>query len=611
MNSSQKSDGADAGENTATTPPPSRGECTGDTRGLSSQSAHSPDADIPAGSVLRTRYVLEEVVGRGGSSVVFRASDLHRALPLETSPHFVAVKLLQAEFRDDPEALLRLRREFRQTQRLLHPRVVRVFDLDCDGDVWFMTMELLAGQTAKTWMQTARDPREALNVIYGCCEALSHAHSLGVVHGDLKSTNVIVGEDGNVTLIDFGSAANPDGAVGLPPGPSAATTALYASPQALAGKSPEISDDIFSLACLSYGLLSEGRHPFGRRPSLEDGRAKVAPTYVSAIPRELFEVIEQGLAVEPDRRPTSANEFRRQLTEAAERIAATEQMHHEVQYPEFQHHSVLSVRAAPAAPGRGDRVADVDGAADVDSVADAVVARSVKRRALSLANVIMLTVVTLSTVAVFRIGTHRPVMRVAMTANAPMAGAVAGFDVAPASASVNTATTSSTTDGSDNGSRSGAQTVSSTEAASPGPDNGVISFEAASVHASPTQPLVAVSVRRQRATRSVGAFIWRVEGGSAQPGTDFRPIRPELVRFNRGESVRTLFIPLVGGRALSQPAHARTFSVVLEPVAGGPELGRIRRTTITIDPPADAITTAAYQVRALDRRNTAGAQSSE
>ena len=253
---------------------------------------------MAAGSVLRTRYVLEEIVGRGGSSIVFRASDLHRSLPLETSPHFVAVKLLQAEFRDDPQALLRLRREFRQTQRLSHPRVVRVFDLDCDGDVWFMTMELLAGETAKTWMQAARDPQEALKIIYACCEALEHAHQLGVVHGDLKPTNVVVGQEGNVTLIDFGSAANLDSAVGLPPGPTAATTALYASPQALAGKSAEISDDIFSLACLSYGLLSGGRHPFGRRPSLEDGRAKLAPTYVNAIPRELFEIIERGLAVE-------------------------------------------------------------------------------------------------------------------------------------------------------------------------------------------------------------------------------------------------------------------------------------------------------------------------
>jgi serine/threonine protein kinase len=586
MNSFQESDGGDAGENTATTPPLARTERSDDERAPSS---HTTDTDIATGAVLRTRYVLEEVVGRGGSSIVFRASDLHRSLPLETSTHFVAVKLLQVEFRDDPQALLRLRREFRQTQRLSHPRVVRVFDLDCDGDIWFMTMELLAGETAKTWMQTARETEDALKVIYACCEALEHAHSLGIVHGDLKPTNVVVGEDGNVTLIDFGSAANPEGAVGLPPGPTAATTALYASPQALAGKSAEISDDIFSLACLSYGLLSGGRHPFGRRPSLEDGRAKLAPTYVSAIPRELFEIIERGLAVEARSRPASASEFRRELTEAAERIAAAaargasaEHEHHDPLRPDVLHndavhhdavhHDVLAVR---------------------HDVPDVIVARNITRRAISLANVIMLTIVTLSAVALFRIGTHRPVMRLAMTADAPGSGLVHSAPVTSAPPN------GTAVNGTDSGPQGGPQPAATAEAAAPASDNGVISFEAASVHASPTQPLVAVSVRRVRSTRSVGAFIWRVEGGSAQPGTDFGPTRPELVRFNRGESVRTLFIPLVARRALSQPAHPRTFSVVLEPVAGGPELGRIRRATITIDPPPDAIASAAYQVRAV------------
>jgi hypothetical protein len=208
----------------------------------------------------------------------------------------------------------------------------------------------------------------------------------------------------------------------------------------------------------------------------------------------------------------------------------------------------------------------------------------------------MLSIVTLSAVALFRIGTHRPVMRVAMTADAPLVAQVPNAPIA--AAPIATAV-----DATDSGAQSGAQTAPVTETASP--DNGVISFEASSVHASPAQPVVAVAVRRLRSTRSVGAFIWRVEGGSAQPGTDFGPSRPELVRFNRGESVRTLFIPLVGGRAPSQPAPARTFSVVLEPVVGGPELGRIRRATVTIDAAPESIASAAHQVRALDVRSAA------
>jgi serine/threonine protein kinase len=583
MNSFQDRDGEDAGENTAATPSLNKAQRTDETR---ASSARSLDADIGIGSVLRTRYVLEELVGRGGSSLVFRASDLHRRLPFETSSHFVAVKLLQDEFRDDPQALLRLRREFRQTQRLSHPRVVRVFDLDCDSDIWFMTMELLAGQTAKTWMQTARDPQDAVKIICACCEALEHAHSMGIVHGDLKPTNVVVGEDGRVTLIDFGSAANPDGAVGWPPGSAAANTALYASPQALSGKGLEISDDIFSLACLSYGLLSGGRHPFGRRPSLEDGRAKLAPTYVNAIPRELFEIIERGLAVEPQQRPASAGEFRRELTRAADSIAAASAL------------AASSEKVHPVVPQSEGLQPD---AVQPEVLHAGVVARSVTRRAMSMANVIMLTVLTLSAVMLFRMGTHRPAMQVAMTADAPDSGHLTGSSGAPVAAAP---TGNAADERAGSSTQNGAQTAAATEPAPPTADNGVISFEAASVHASPNQPMVAVSVRRLRSTRSVGAFIWRVEGGSAQPGTDFGPTRPELVRFNRGESVRTLFIHLVAARGLPRSAHPRTFSVVLEPVAGGPELGRIRRATITIDPPPESIASAAYQVRAVDSRST-------
>ena len=250
--------------------------------------------ELAPGSVLRSRYELEEVIGRGGTSIIFRAKDLHRALP--QAANFVAVKLLRTEQRADPLAITRLKREFRQMQCLSHPGIVRVFDLDCDGDVWFISMELVAGRTVKTWIEKPGSHADALRIIAACCEALEHAHSLGILHGDLKPTNVMVADDGTAKLIDFGSAPSPGSRVAAGSDPTLAATPLYASPQILAGKSAERRDDVFSLACLSYSILSAGRHPFGGRPSLEDGRAKSAPTYVRAIPAGLFEVIERGLS---------------------------------------------------------------------------------------------------------------------------------------------------------------------------------------------------------------------------------------------------------------------------------------------------------------------------
>ena len=115
-------------------------------------------------------------------------------------------------------------------------------------------------------------------------------------------------------------------------------------------------------------------------------------------------------------------------------------------------------------------------------------------------------------------------------------------------------------------------------------DSGVISFEASTVHASPVQSLVAISVKRLPAT-SRGAFLWRVERGTAQPGVDYERIQPQAVSFIEGQAVRTLFIPLINSPATSVQRGPRTFTVALERVKGGPALGRFARVTVTIDPP--------------------------
>jgi hypothetical protein len=129
-------------------------------------------------------------------------------------------------------------------------------------------------------------------------------------------------------------------------------------------------------------------------------------------------------------------------------------------------------------------------------------------------------------------------------------------------------------------------------------DSGIISFEASTVHASSVQSLVAISVKRLQATRSRGAFAWRVERGTAQPGVDYQRIEPQMVRFTEGQSVRILFIPLINTRATLVPSGPRTFTVALEQVAGGPALGRFARVTVAIDPAPTSGRFAVYQARA-------------
>jgi serine/threonine-protein kinase len=275
-------------------------------------------AEPAPGTLLCSRYLLEEVIGRGATSSVYRARDLHRARSPDVATDLVAVKVLRTGEGTDGLNVIRLQREYHKMRALSHPGIARVFELGREGAVWFMSMQLVAGQTLSAWMARGGHA-PALQIIDSCCDALDYSHSMGVVHGDLKPTNVLVTDDGAAVLIDFGSSSVPGSEPSVGSDLTVAATRLYASPQLLAGESIEQRDDVFSLACLGYGLLSGGRHPYGGRASFEAGRAKSAPSYDRAIPVELFEVLRRALSAERDRRPASVREFQRELQAAEQR----------------------------------------------------------------------------------------------------------------------------------------------------------------------------------------------------------------------------------------------------------------------------------------------------
>ena len=540
--------------------------------------------ELSPGSVLRSRYVLEDVIGRGGTSILFRAKDLHRAQSQHTAANFVALKFLRPAQCADPRALARLKREFQQMQGLSHPGIVRVFDLDCHGDVWFISMELVAGQTVKTWVETPGSHENALRIIGACGEALEYAHSLGILHGDLKPTNVMVTDDGAAKLIDFGSTPSPSSLLAGQSDPTFTATPLYASPQILAGKSAERRDDVYSLAYLSYHILSGGRHPFGGRPSLEDGRAKSAPTYVRTIPTGLFAVIERGLSAQRERRPASVREFLDDLTDADRRHRAdvssasipTSDNLDAMRYPVLVMHAAeRASRSTSPAFFKKIRLKTGIAAATLAPIAERFGAgRGSYRRAQPLARLIALVFAIAGTAVMYRVGTHRDVIRA--PESPPEASIMPPELVATAPAP--------------------SEVFPETRPLLP--DSGVISFDASTIHANAAQSLVAISVKRLPATRSRGAFLWRVERGTAQPGVDYQQIEPQVVRFIEGQAVRTLFIPLINTAATSELRGARTFTVALERVKGGPALGRFARVTVAIDPPPTSSPFGPYQARA-------------
>jgi len=161
------------------------------------------------GNVLRDRYVLESQLGSGGTAVVYRAVDLRRDGGAPEGRR-VAVKMLRPDSRDRPEAIARMQREFRQTQAVAHPNVIRLHDLDCDRGAWFIVMELLSGGTLRSRLRSMAPSglpqSEALAIALAIAGALAQAHARGISHGDVKPGNVYLLASGAPRLLDFGVA---------------------------------------------------------------------------------------------------------------------------------------------------------------------------------------------------------------------------------------------------------------------------------------------------------------------------------------------------------------------------------------------------------------------
>ena len=166
----------------------------------------SGEVDPPR--VLKQRFVLDEKLGSGGMGSVFKAKDLRKVEARDRHP-FLAVKVLNNDFREHPEAFIALQREASKSQSVSHPNIVSIFDFDKDGDVPFITMELLEGQELANLLRAYPNglPDEtAWSVIRGVCAGLNHAHEAGVVHADFKPGNVFVSPRNDAKILDFGLA---------------------------------------------------------------------------------------------------------------------------------------------------------------------------------------------------------------------------------------------------------------------------------------------------------------------------------------------------------------------------------------------------------------------
>ncbi len=253
-------------------------------------------------------YRVVRPVARGGMAAVYEV------IEPDTGRH-LALKLLERRFRGHH----RFGREYRALTRLDHPNIVRVYRFGVsDNGTPFLTMELLDGVPAQVHAKRRGRPgtpertREAVRIIGEVAKALSYLHSRGIVHRDLKSSNVLVLRDGRVKVLDFGTARLADAAEAITRHGEFVGTYAYAAPEQFNGSGVDARTDLYSLGVLFYRLLT-GHRPFEsddpevlRR--LHNTEVPVDPcSRVPGIPAEVGAVVMHLLRKIPDERPHSAS----------------------------------------------------------------------------------------------------------------------------------------------------------------------------------------------------------------------------------------------------------------------------------------------------------------
>jgi eukaryotic-like serine/threonine-protein kinase len=261
------------------------------------------------------RYVLEELVSRGGMGEVWRARDQALGRP-------VAIKLLFNELGDSANTVdgERFLREARAAARLTHPNIVATYDVGYWDERPYLVMEFLDGPSVASdlherhWLPVPEIRRIGAQT----ASALACAHAAGVIHRDIKPGNLVKAGDGTIKLVDFGLAwlVNETGHRLTPDGTAMGTT-HYLAPEIAAGKPIDPRSDLYSLGCVLYELAC-GRPPFeGPMPEMilaHLNNEPEPPSYLRPeLPWDLEALILQLLAKQPDHRPAGAGEVGHRL----------------------------------------------------------------------------------------------------------------------------------------------------------------------------------------------------------------------------------------------------------------------------------------------------------
>lgn len=551
--------------------------------------------EVTVGDVLRDRYVIKNVLGLGGTGTVFEAIDRYR-LDLPDSGQRVAVKILHSHTGAQSAVTTDLRREFQLLQSLSHPNVVRAHEYDRDGDTAFFTMEYLSGLSLESVLAAHREVvlqrTHALMIVRDVAAALEHAHSRGVVHGDLNPGNIFITNDGGIRVLDFGAAHTPSELPSMTESEWDATayaTLRYASCQLLDGERADVRDDTYSLACVLYVLLA-GKHPFGELNAAQARAQRVKPSRPSGLTGKQWHALRAGLSFDRQRR-------------AADIAGWLEPF--DLPKPEARLPVLLALlKASPVgsrrsggavwtvlvlvlaaagwwASGHMDLISQTAGEAggnlkDVLAGADAAVTRLWQqgRSAVS------------SSPAAEPPAAPAPAPA-PIAEEAPAAATSAEPTPTIARAAQPRTTETRSVSASAPASRPAPPRAAAAAVAAPAsmaagqPSHARIELSSDTVEVPLTDPAARVLVKRTGNLHADVAFTWWTESGTAKPGQDFMSVKPHEEHFEDGKAAINLFVPVVSDPTRKQP---KSFYIVINDPSDGASLGKRTLTMVTIPP---------------------------
>ena len=264
------------------------------------------------GKTISDRYHIEELLGQGGMSAVYKAND-------PNLKRVVAIKLIHSHLAGDAQFIQRFEEEAAAVASLRHPNIVQVFDFNADDGIYYMVLEFIPGETLQDHIRrlTAQDRKvpltQAIKLIINMCDALAYAHQRGMVHRDIKPANIMLDLYGQAILMDFGIVKIMGGTNHTATG-AVVGTARYMSPEMIRAEPPDPRSDIYSLGVTLYEMLS------GQAPYNADSAMTLMMMHLndpipdprklrSDIPAELVRILNKALAKDKQQRYQDVNAF--------------------------------------------------------------------------------------------------------------------------------------------------------------------------------------------------------------------------------------------------------------------------------------------------------------